>query len=553
MRLHFFSVVALASLSHPMDDWFAPGHAVVTAVAWAALCTHAVAMLSNGAVKEMTEDLKVFTYDLAGQGFMPPLEAFSMQSPECKECAGLSYPLWTECNYGYGVPEPSPIAATHQGMLWRGAHDSAVHAHYRLTRSGYATTNASEAKLFFIPIYPVLSKYPAPHPYYCGPLIKYPNYARMWTWLRNQTSYQRSNGADHFMMVFHPWAHAKEFAIFNELGLDESGLQPDAISAERAKFANIAKLVVDTDADNPGRYLHPLSDDDIAAHKNALRGLISERVHPERVLQVPYSTSIHYFYTPSPWTVMLSGRASKLADSAQQKHHVHRERPFFATYLTTVRHGQAPDTEYLMVKRKMLHLCVKDHDCKVHLLDPGVRERSVTHLAHHIANESSILSDLGLAELHQFIDFAKDRIETMLYLSQFCLTPPGDTVSRKGLFDAILMGCIPVVFYPMTAYYPWHLPTGNGPEGLDSFAVYIPGRDMLRDPSIVMDRLRNIPREQVTAMREKLVALAPRIQYMASLGEESAGKHQWSEGGGWGPDALDIALAGVLNATRGVN
>jgi hypothetical protein len=30
--------------------------------------------------------------------------------------------------------------------------------------------------------------------------------------------------------------------------------------------------------------------------------------------------------------------------------------------------------------------------------------------------------------------------------SVFCLSPPGDSPTRKGLFDSILSGCIPVVF-----------------------------------------------------------------------------------------------------------
>lgn len=43
--------------------------------------------------------------------------------------------------------------------------------------------------------------------------------------------------------------------------------------------------------------------------------------------------------------------------------------------------------------------------------------------------------------------------------SIFCLQPPGDMPTRKSLFDAILSGCIPVLFHPLTAryMYEWHL------------------------------------------------------------------------------------------------
>lgn len=42
--------------------------------------------------------------------------------------------------------------------------------------------------------------------------------------------------------------------------------------------------------------------------------------------------------------------------------------------------------------------------------------------------------------------------------SVFCFQPIGDLMTRKGLFDSILLGCIPVVFDPLTAevMYTWH-------------------------------------------------------------------------------------------------
>lgn len=42
--------------------------------------------------------------------------------------------------------------------------------------------------------------------------------------------------------------------------------------------------------------------------------------------------------------------------------------------------------------------------------------------------------------------------------SVFCFQPIGDLMTRKGLFDSLLQGCIPVVFDPLTAtvMYTWH-------------------------------------------------------------------------------------------------
>jgi hypothetical protein len=564
-----FSVVtrAIDALSRAALAHAAP-RLVLSVVSFAALCSHAAAMLSDETLKHILKDVKVFTYDLAGQGLMPPLESFSMQNPACEECVNVSYPRWTDCNYGYGVPEASPLATTHHGFLWRGAFDNAVHTHYRLTHSSFTTTNSSEAQLFFIPVYPYLVTYTDPNPGgYCGPSLHgYKNFTGMWTWLRNQPSYQRSNGSDHFIMSIDPWQHSWQWPVFHELGLDEARVPPGALHAERAKVANIAKLVVDTDAASFGPYRkaakeplegQQISDKENSAHKKDARDLAAEDMHPERLFQVPYSSGIHHFHSPTslPWSRLLSDRLSTPASSAQLQQHVNRPRPFFATYLTTVRGDQVPNTEFLKVKAQTLHLCINDKKCKVHLLDPTIRERSVVRLGHSIikANMSSALSAFGVAELHDFVAFARDRIETVPYLSQFCLTPPGDSVSRKGFFDAILMGCIPVVFYPMSAHYPWHLPVGDGPDGLESFAVYIPGKDVLKDPSIVMDRLRLIPSEKVLAMQRRLAELAPRIQYMVGRWEDSSesGKSQRQ---GWYPDALDIALAGLrLNVDQGVN
>ncbi|CAN1816274.1 Probable xyloglucan galactosyltransferase GT11 [Linum perenne] len=52
--------------------------------------------------------------------------------------------------------------------------------------------------------------------------------------------------------------------------------------------------------------------------------------------------------------------------------------------------------------------------------------------------------------------------------SAFCLQPPGDSPTRRSIFDSMLAGCIPVFFHPFSAYgqYIWHLPR--------NYSVYIP-------------------------------------------------------------------------------
>lgn len=54
-------------------------------------------------------------------------------------------------------------------------------------------------------------------------------------------------------------------------------------------------------------------------------------------------------------------------------------------------------------------------------------------------------------------------IYKMALESVFCLQPAGDSWTRKGIFDSLLAGCIPVVFSrnQVVFQYLWHL-TGDG-------------------------------------------------------------------------------------------
>ena len=39
------------------------------------------------------------------------------------------------------------------------------------------------------------------------------------------------------------------------------------------------------------------------------------------------------------------------------------------------------------------------------------------------------------------------RLARLYWNATFCLQPPGDAVSRKGVLDALVLGCIPVLFH----------------------------------------------------------------------------------------------------------
>lgn len=116
--------------------------------------------------------------------------------------------------------------------------------------------------------------------------------------------------------------------------------------------------------------------------------------------------------------------------------------------------------------------------------------------------------------------------------SVFCLEPQGDSATRRSTFDAILAGCIPVFFYPGTAYtqYTWYLP-----ENYTRYSVFI-SEDEVRDGKVNIESvLQQFSQEQIRAMQEEVIKLIPKVIYA-----DPRSKLETIE------DAFDIAVKGVL-------
>ncbi|MCD7460881.1 hypothetical protein HAX54_044647 [Datura stramonium] len=95
--------------------------------------------------------------------------------------------------------------------------------------------------------------------------------------------------------------------------------------------------------------------------------------------------------------------------------------------------------------------------------------------------------------------------------SEFCLQPPGDSPTRKSVFDSIISGCIPVIFDPFTAYYQysWHLP-----EDHKKYSVFIDQEDVRNMKVNVVERLMQIPAKERENMRSYIVyELLPGLVY----------------------------------------
>lgn len=92
----------------------------------------------------------------------------------------------------------------------------------------------------------------------------------------------------------------------------------------------------------------------------------------------------------------------------------------------------------------------------------------------------------------------------------FCLAPPGDSLTRKSLFDSLVSGCIPVVFVRATiTQYLWHIPA----EIVDEISIYIPGKYILTEKQNFLDYLRSIPAEKILQMQRRIEEVAPTLQF----------------------------------------
>lgn len=114
--------------------------------------------------------------------------------------------------------------------------------------------------------------------------------------------------------------------------------------------------------------------------------------------------------------------------------------------------------------------------------------------------------------------------------SVFCLQPPGDSYTRRSIFDSILAGCIPVFFHPGTAYaqYKWHLPKNH-----TKYSVYIPVRSINDWKIDITETLLGISEERLVGLREEVIKLIPGIVYARSRLEKFE-------------DAFDLAVKGIL-------
>lgn len=94
--------------------------------------------------------------------------------------------------------------------------------------------------------------------------------------------------------------------------------------------------------------------------------------------------------------------------------------------------------------------------------------------------------------------------------AQYCLSPPGDTVTRKSLFDALIAGCVPVIFAKATiTQYSWYFTM----QEIEDISIYISIPSILVQGTNFISILSAIPKETLLLKQRAIEKLAPRLQY----------------------------------------
>ncbi|CAN8272872.1 unnamed protein product [Cochlearia groenlandica] len=117
--------------------------------------------------------------------------------------------------------------------------------------------------------------------------------------------------------------------------------------------------------------------------------------------------------------------------------------------------------------------------------------------------------------------------------SEFCLQPPGDSATRRSVFDSLISGCIPVIFNLYTAYYQyaWHLP-----EDHKRYSVYISEEDVKEKRVNVVEELMAKTQKEKDDMRSYIIyQLLPGLVY----GDSNAKFEKFR-------DAFDITFDSLL-------
>jgi len=98
-----------------------------------------------------------------------------------------------------------------------------------------------------------------------------------------------------------------------------------------------------------------------------------------------------------------------------------------------------------------------------------------------------------------------------LLASTYCAQPMGDTPSRKGIIDAIIMGCVPVV-YNNTQKYLW--PAHISRQEFVALSVYAPQKEIEENNLNMSQALATVSEKELERKQRLMADLALRVTLM---------------------------------------
>jgi len=180
---------------------------------------------------------------------------------------------------------------------------------------------------------------------------------------------------------------------------------------------------------------------------------------------VPYPSSIHWHegLVDAPWQARLP---------------THPTRPVLAMFIGSLKTKTAQSNA---LRRKLHNGCLNHEKCQ------------------------------WLSTAHACTGVLGNVTSVLLYRRTiFCMTPPGDSLTRKSVFDSYTLGCIPVIFARATlTQYNWHLSA----EEIEESTVYISKLDIIDEKVDFMKILEKIPQSVIEKKQDAVARLAPRLQY----------------------------------------
>ena len=167
-------------------------------------------------------------------------------------------------------------------------------------------------------------------------------------------------------------------------------------------------------------------------------------------------------------------------------------------------------------------------------------------------HDSSLIED---AARDPHLQFSKHSI--------FCFQPLGDTIPRKGIFDSLSFGCIPVVFHPLSTsgMYTHHWPSelwkqivveievNLGPMSYKT-GLTLDGKHILKgNPLDILEQLAQQPKD--IARRQKLIRDHAFELYYGLSGYEKGSSWPFNAHGAPMQDAFDKTMDLVLGVHSG--